>query len=201
MLAFLHLVIFRIIRHLVKFPAPAFATRLIDNPFRRRFVQNPETIADRMQLKPGMVVVEIGPGKGSYTKAIAARLVPGGKVYAVDIQETVIANLQHRIEREGIPNIVAQIDDAYNFSFADSGIDRVFANACLPEIPDPVRVLRECKRILKPGGLVCLCELFPDPDYPMRRTEISWGREAGLNLQQQFGNWFTYQLHFVKSAG
>lgn len=54
-------------------------TWLIDNPLRRKFVQKPDVIAERMQLKPGMIVVEIGPGKGSYTKAVAKRILPNGK--------------------------------------------------------------------------------------------------------------------------
>ena len=79
--------------------------------------------------------------------------------------------LKKRVEREGLTNIYPRIDDAYNLPFEDESIDRVLAIATLPEIPEPVRVLRECHRILKPDGLVCLSELFPDPDYPRRNTE------------------------------
>jgi len=69
------------------------------------------------------------------------------------------------------------------------------AIACLPEI---LRVLRECHRILKPDGLICLSEVFPDPDYPRRRTEKQWADEAGFELDEEFGNWFVYQLNFRK---
>ena len=137
-------------------------------------------------------------GNGSYTKAVAKKILPDGKVYAIDIQESVVKYLQRRVEKENIPNIIPKVDDAYNLSFEDESIDRIFAIGCLPEIPDPVRVLREFKRVLKPGGLVSLCELFPDPDYPWRRTEVRWAKEAGLELRQQFGTWFTYQLNFGK---
>jgi len=87
-------VIARIIRKIYKFPIPAFATRLIDNPLRRRLIQKPELIAERMQLKPGMSVVEIGPGKGSYTKAVAEKVQPNGKIFAIDIQESIINRLK-----------------------------------------------------------------------------------------------------------
>jgi len=190
----------RIIRHFVKFPTPAFLTRLIDNPIRRKFIQNPEIIADRMQLEAGMTVVEIGPGKGSYTKAVARQVLPDGKVYTIDIQESVLKNLKRRIERERISNIVPMLDNAYSLSFEDESIDRIFAVGCLPEIPDPVRALCECRRILKPDGLISLSELFPDPDYPRRSTEKRWAEEAGLELRQQFGTWFTYQLNFGRKA-
>ncbi|MFX1537573.1 MAG: class I SAM-dependent methyltransferase [Promethearchaeota archaeon] len=190
----------RIFRKRYHFPVPAFLTRVMDNPIRRRFIQRPEVIAERMQLEPGMIVVEIGPGKGSYTKAVAKKVLPNGKVYAIDIQEAVIEYLQRRVKRENIPNILPKINNAYNFSFEDASIDRILAIACLPEIPDPVRVLRECKRILKSNGLISLCELFIDPDYPWRRTEVRWAKEAGLELRQKFGTWFNYQLNFSKKV-
>jgi ubiquinone/menaquinone biosynthesis C-methylase UbiE len=192
-------VVLRVIRRYYKFPIPSFFTELIDNPYRRRFIQKPSVVADRLDLKPGMIVVEIGPGKGSYTKAIAERVLPGGKVYAVDIQEAVIDRLKKRILDEKIPNIIPQIDNAHDFTFSDKSVDRVIAIACLPEIPEPVKVLREVRRILKPDGLLSLSELAPDPDYPRRKTVKRWAAEAGFRLHSEYGNWFVYQLNFVKS--
>jgi len=192
-------VIIRIIRKIYKFPIPAFATRLIDNPFRRRLIQKPELIAERMQLKPGMTVVEIGPGKGSYTKVVAEKVQPNGKVFAIDIQESIINRLKKKIKKENIQNIIPKIDDTYNLSFEDESEDRIFAITCLPENPDPIRVLREFKRILKSDGIISLSELFLDPDYPLRRTEKRWAKEAGLDFYEGFGNWFVYQLNFLKN--
>jgi len=194
---FLHTVL-RVVRRFYSVPAPAIATRIIDNPVRRRFIQRPDVVADRMRLEPRMTVVEIGPGKGSYTMEVARRVAPG-IVYAIDIQGEVIDRLRERTAREGITNLHPRVDDAYAMSFEDGSVDRVFMIACLPEIPDPVRVLRECHRILRPGGLVSLSELFMDPDYPLKSTEIRWAREAGLELDEEFGNWWVYQLNFVKS--
>ena len=191
-------VVFRIIRHWYHFPIPSVMTQFIDNPFRRRFIQNPEVIANRMRLMPGMRVVEIGPGKGSYTFAFARRVMPDGIVYACDIQEYVLDRLRERARREGISNVDVRIDNVYAFSFPDASMDRVIAISCLAEIPEPIRVLKECGRILKPGGLICLSELLPDPDYPFVGTEKRWAAEAGLKLEEEFGSFFAYQLHFRK---
>ena len=195
---FLLLVVFRIIRHYNHFPIPSFATQLIDNPFRRRLLQKPQVIAQRMHLSPGMIVVEIGPGKGNYTKAVANKILPSGKVYAIDIQDWVIEHLKNKIQKEKISNIEPRIDDAHNFSFPNESVDRILAITCLPEIPNPTQVLRECYRILKPSGIVSLCELLIDPDYPRRKTEKRWAAEAGFELSEEFGNFLTYQLNFKK---
>ena len=70
-------------------------TQFIDNPIRRRYIQKPEEIADRLELEPGMTVLEIGPGKGSYTIEVARRVHPG-TVYAFDISPTVVGKLGER---------------------------------------------------------------------------------------------------------
>lgn len=195
---FFALVIVRWVRHYHHFPIPDFMTTFIDNPIRRKFWQNPQTIAARMNLKPGMKVLEIGPGNGSYTKAVANAIQPGGTLYAVDISERVIRRLKERFTKEGVKNVIPKIEDAYHFTFADESVDRVFAVSCLPEIPKPVRVLEECRRILKPEGMACFSEFIIDPDYPFRKTEKRWAEKAGLTLKQEFGNWLSYQLHFGK---
>ena len=192
------LVIMRIIRRYYKFPAPSFATRFIDNPIRRRFIQKPDLIAERMNLDNNMVVVEVGPGKGNYTKAIAGKILPDGKMYATDISKGVINMLKNKVKKENLTNIIPQIENAYEFTFENDSVDRIFMNCCLPEIPEPVRALKDCKRILKPDGRICLCEWFIDPDYPRRKTEKRWAKEAGLVLKEEFGNWWTYQLQFGK---
>ena len=195
---FLLLVVLKLVQRYLPFHIPALFTQLIDNPFRRRFIQKPSVIADRMHLLPGMVVVEIGPGKGTYTKAVAERVLPSGKVFAVDVQEAVLKRLREKIAREKIANVEARIDNAHSFSFPDESVDRVLAITCLPEIPNPVLVLRECKRILRRNGLVSLCELFMDPHYPRRNTERKWAQEAGLKSDEEFGNFFSYQINFKK---
>lgn len=150
-----------------------------------------------MMLEPGMTVVEVGPGKGSYTFEVARRVAPG-MVYACDISPFVIKRLRERTEREGVVNVITLIDNVHSFSFGDDTVDRVLMIATLGEIPDPVAVLRECRRILRPGGLVCLSELLPDPDYPLRGTEKRWAEEAELVLDGEYGSFFVYQLHFKK---
>jgi ubiquinone/menaquinone biosynthesis C-methylase UbiE len=198
-LLFLFLVVLKIVQRYLPFRTPAFATQLIDNPFRRRFIQKPNIVADRMRLLPGMVVVELGPGKGNYTKVIAERILPYGRVYALDVQEAVVKRLREKVNREKITNIEARIEDAHSFSFPDDSVDRVLAITCLPEIPNPSLVLSECSKILRCNGLVSLCELFFDPHYPKRSTVKKWAQEAGLKLEEEFGNFFSYQLNFKKT--
>lgn len=194
---FAWVLLLKLVRHFWKFPTPAILTGLIDNPIRRK-IQPPHTLADRMNLKSDMLLLEVGPGKGSYTFEVAKRLL-NGKIMAIDIQESVIQKLKQKCEELGITNVEPKVMDVYNLDFDDEKFDRIFLVCCLPEIPDPVRALRELRRVLKPNGLLCLAEFFLDPDYPLRRTEIEWARDAGFTLDSEHGKWFAYQLNFSKS--
>ncbi len=187
----------KLIRRFWKFPIPAVLTGVIDNPIRRK-IQPPKTLADRLRLQQGMFILEVGPGKGTYTFEVAKR-VPDGKVIAIDIQESVIKKLKKKCEELGITNIEPKIMDVYNLNFDNEVFDRVFLISCLPEIPDPIRALEELNLVLKPNGLLCLVETFSDPDYPLPRTEIRWVNDAGLKLDSRHGNWFLYYLIFSKS--
>jgi len=73
-LLILHTLI-RVIRHFYKFPMPQWMANAIDNPFRRR-IQPPEETAIRHGIQPGMRVLEVGPGNGTYTLG-ASRQVEG----------------------------------------------------------------------------------------------------------------------------
>ena len=66
----------------------------------------------------------------------------------------------------------------------------------LLEVPDKQKSLREIRRILKKEGLLTLTECLIDPDYPRRKTEISWCRDAGFELVGSYGNAFFYVLVF-----
>lgn len=149
-------------------------------------------------MQPDMSVLEVGPGKGTYTIEVAKR-VPNGKVVAIDIQKSIINRLEQKCREQGIKNMELKVMDFYNLIFEDEVFDRILLVCCLPEIPDPIRALRELNRVLKPNGLLCLVEAFPDPDYPLPRTEIRWARYAGFTVDSRLGNWFIYYLLFRKS--
>ena len=50
--------------------------------------------------------------------------------------------------------------------------------------------------MLKPDGILSITEQFMDPDYPLAKTAIRWAAEAGFELAERYGNWWTYTLNF-----
>ena len=190
----------KIVRKLVHFPAPAFIGHLLDSGYRRR-IQPPGQLIERSGVKKGMQVLDLGCGSGAFTPFIARTVGEKGKVYAFDIQADMLKQLERKLskpENRDIKNIKLIEGNAYELPFDDSSLDLVNMVTVLQEIPDRNRALQEVNRVLKPGGLLAVTELFPDPDYPWKSTTIKLGSGAGFVVDKVSGNFFNYTVTFKK---
>ena len=188
----------RLIRHFYQFPIPSIFAPLIDNPVRRK-IQSPAIIAKWMGVEEGMAILEIGPGSGTFTFEVAEHVGDNGRVYAIDIQKSIVTALAEKVEKLGVENVSVRHASAYELPYPDRYFDRVFMVTVLGEIPDKRKALMEIKRVLKDDGLLAVGEFFPDPDYPRKSTVTGWCHDSGYELNNQFGNWLHYLLTFEKS--
>jgi len=189
----------RAVRFFFKFPMPQFLANAIDNPFRRK-LQPPDETAARHGLEPGMTVLEIGPGNGTYTIAAARRVGEQGKVITVDIEPRMIERVTRRARREGIDNIEAQVADVCHLPFKDGFFDAIYMITVIGEIPHLEKALKELGRVLAPSGTLALSEVLLDPDYPCATTLIRRAATAGFRLRKKVGNFFYYTLIFEKDS-
>lgn len=187
----------RVVRHFYKFPIPQFLANVIDNPLRRR-VQPPAATALRHGLQPGMRVLDIGPGNGRYTVAAAQRVGPTGHVVAVDIEPKMIPRVRQRAHAAGVTNLTPLVTSAHDLPFAGATFDAATMITVTGEIPEPVRALRDVRRVLRPGGTLACSELFVDPDYPLAQTLQTQAGSAGLWVKQRIGGFFYYTLIFER---
>ncbi len=196
LLALLHMVV-RIVRHFYKFPMPYFMANLIDHPLRR-LIQPPDTTPLRHGIEPGMTVLDVGPGNGTYTLATARRVGDEGKVVAIDIEPRMMERVMRRAQAEGITNIEARVGDVCDLPFDDGAFDVIYMITVIGEIPSFEDALRELRRVLSPSGMLAFSELFPDPDYPWASTLIRKTTMLGFKLKKKIGNFFYYTLVFEK---
>jgi SAM-dependent methyltransferase len=178
-------------------PCPSSLGWLVDNPLRRRYMR---PALERVGLRPGETALELGPGPGAFTVEAARRLGPEGRLIAVDIQPQMIARVEQKVREAGLTNVETHVGSAYELPVPDATVDRAFLVTVLPEIPDPVRALREIHRVLKPGGHLSVTEEFGDPDYPRRITTIGWAEAAGFSLEACHGSFWVYTLSFRRPA-
>ena len=187
----------RIVRHFHKFPMPACLADLIDNPLRRSF-QPPYETAVRHGLERGMTVLEVGPGNGTYTVGAAQRIGSSGRLVTIDIEPKMIERVRLRTAAIGLGNVEARVADVYDLPFDDGTFDVVYMITVIGEIPEPVRAMREFRRVLSPLGTLVISELLLDPDYPLASSLIRWAASAGFRLRTRLGGIFYYTLIFEK---
>lgn len=108
-------------------------------------------------LSPGASLLDVGCGPGTITVEFADRLAPG-RVIGLDAAAEVIARADSEFQRD---NLAFVTGDAYALPFDDDSFDIAHAHQTLQHVADPVRMLREMRRVVKPGGIVAV----RDVDY------------------------------------
>jgi SAM-dependent methyltransferase len=178
-------------------PCPAALSWLVDNPIRRGYMR---PILDRICIRPGECVLELGPGPGAFTVGAAQRAGAEGRLIAVDIQPTMIVQVERRVREAGLSNVETHVASAHDLPLEDGSVDRAFLVTVLPEIPDRSRALAELHRVLRPRGVLSITEEFYDPDYLFLPETIRLVEAAGFRFEARFGNILVYTANFRKVA-
>jgi ubiquinone/menaquinone biosynthesis C-methylase UbiE len=108
-----------------------------------------------MGLRDGMKVADLGAGSGHYSLAAAAAIGNSGRVYAVDVQEDVLKHLKdsgHRAGRNNIETVWGNIEKSGGTKLREQSVDAVILSNTLFQVEYKEGVVKEIKRIIKPGG-------------------------------------------------
>jgi len=117
-----------------------------------------------------MDVLDIGCGVGSLALDLAATVAPG-RVVGIDVDPGQIEAARSSAAERAIDNADFRTGSAYEPPFPDASFDVVYANAVLLYLREPVRALREMRRVLRPDGLAAvsdddLATIVTSPELP-----------------------------------
>jgi ubiquinone/menaquinone biosynthesis C-methylase UbiE len=130
--------------------------------------ERPEKALTALGLRPGMMVGDVGAGTGFYTLRIAKRIVPGGIVYANDIQEGMLERLRANAAAEDVKNVRTILGTDTDAHLPARALDLVLLVDTYHEFSHPRRMLTSIKRSLKPDGQLVLLEYRKeDPTVPI----------------------------------
>jgi ubiquinone/menaquinone biosynthesis C-methylase UbiE len=128
----------------------------------------PSKALDALDLKPGMVIADLGAGSGYYTSRMAKRVGPTGRVYATDIQQGMIDLLDRRIKAEGLANVTTVLGGMDDPRLPPGAIDLAIMVDVYHELQQPQVFLQRLKGTFKPGGRLVLLEFRKeDPKVPI----------------------------------
>jgi ubiquinone/menaquinone biosynthesis C-methylase UbiE len=193
-------VVARILARFVDFPAPTWTGPYFDSKLRRK-VQSSEVLLQRSGVKKGMKIMDLGCGSGAFTTSAARKVGEEGRVYALDVQKGMLAQVEKKLskpENQDIKNVELVHASAEELPLDNESLDLVFMVGVLGEIPDQKKAMKEIKRVLKPGGRLAITELLPDPHYRLKSTVVKLGEEAGFEVDEISGHFWNYCVRLVK---
>jgi len=171
--------------------------RLAYEGFSRDRWQQPERVMAALGIRPGDRVADLGAGSGYFTERLARAVAPGGRVYAVDVDEAMNEYLQKRLSRAGIDNvevILGRFDDPL---LPDGGVDLVLVVDTYHHLGNRPAYFRNLRRDLAPGGRVAVIDFDERSSWYMRWTGHITPREKLLREMSEAGYQVAEELDFI----
>lgn len=166
-----------------------------------------ERLSARLRVAPGQTVADIGAGDGALAVEMAARVGPGGTVYATEIAADRRQAIAARVAAEGRHNVRIVEATASATQLPDDCCDAIYLRTVLHHVDDKRGFARALARALRAGGRLAIIDFPPGAIWfhgaehgVSGATVIGACGEAGLQLIHQVNDWGggTYLLVFER---
>ena len=177
---------------------------LLEGPDRDAY-QRPDQIMDALLIGDGSTVADLGAGGGWFTVRLARRVGPQGIVYAEDIQTQMIQAIERRVEREGLKNVRTVLGTPTDPKLPQGSLDALLIVDTYHEMEQPVTLLRNVAKSLKPSGMIGIVNYKKDGGGPGPAMDervdaekvIADAKAAGLELRRRDNNILPYQYLLI----
>src|SRR5437016_8539838 len=109
-----------------------------------------------LDLQRGDSMLEVGIGTGLNLPLYP----PACRLTGIDLSAEMLDKAVERVQSLAMPNVTLKVMDATSMDFADDEFDKAVATYTISAVPDPVAVLREMRRVVKPGGVLVILNHF-----------------------------------------
>jgi ubiquinone/menaquinone biosynthesis C-methylase UbiE len=168
----------------------------LETPSRLREL-NPVGTLERIGMKEGMTLCDVGAGTGVF--AIPAAMLPAQTVYALDVNDEALRVIDTKAREAKLHNVETVLIDGPDYDVPAESCDMILLSCVLHEIEEEEReeAFSEFRRIIAPNGSVAVIEFSPEAEGfgPPRDIRISQAR-----LEEHAEEWgFTPKKRFVLS--
>ncbi len=152
--------------------------------------QPPEIVLKAIDLEEGMVIGEIGAGRGRYSVILAEAVGKNGLIYANDIDKEDLDYLDLRCERDGITNITIIKGKEKDPLLPENVLDMIFIVNSYHHFSSPIELLQNARPALKPSGTLVIIEGVPgrygrgSTHATPKEDLISQAKEAGYKFDR-----------------
>lgn len=140
-------------------------------------------------LKPGMAVADIGAGSGVITLMMADRVGPKGKVFAVDIQDEMLALLDKKLKQLKVTNVELVLGGDKSPKLKPESVDLALMVDVYHEFEFPYEMMAELTKAMRPGGRIVFVEYRKeDPAVPIKEVHKMTQAQVKLEMSRpEFG--------------
>jgi ubiquinone/menaquinone biosynthesis C-methylase UbiE len=116
-------------------------------------------VVSELDIAPGDTVLDLGCGPGADLAAFAGAVGPRGAVIGLDNDPLAVKQAHVRTNLLGTVDV--RLGDIHATSLSDNSVDRVHTDRVLQHVADPLAVLREARRVLRPTGRAVFAPRHP----------------------------------------
>lgn len=137
---------------------------MYEGPWRDAW-QKPEEVVAALGLESGDAVADLGSGGGYFTFPIATAVGPTGQVYAVDVDESLLAYVASQSKKRGLGQVQTILAPEDGLGLPHGAVDLIFLSNVYHHLPDPIRYFRETRPTLRSGGRIAVID-FRENSFP-----------------------------------
>src|SRR6266700_1573221 len=146
-------------------PNHAFSDVSFLNRIGRDSEERPDSLVNALEIPIGASVADVGSGTGYFTWRLAEKVGPKGRVFAVDVQQTMLDLTAETIKKHQLANVEFILGGESDPRLPAASLDLVLIANAYHEFSEPEAVVTAVNRYLKPDGRLVVIEFAEGPPF------------------------------------
>jgi len=158
--------------------------------WRRSAVEQSPRVVSALALRPGMVAADVGAGRGEWAVTLAERLGPTTRVFATEIDASLLADTRRLMAGVGVANVTPVLGGPTDTGLPDDCCDAILLRLVYHEMREPVSMLASLRRALRSEGTIAVIENPGNGGHDIEADRvIAEFTAAGFKLRRRVEEW------------